>query len=114
LELNRRLIAGLDHSRNGAIDGLRHPVDFDSLSEAFGASFRLIFLEARQEVRSERMRSRFSADTAFQVAESAPVEAHIDGLKLLASTTIPNEGSLESLYRGLDAWVATCEMGDRE
>ena len=111
LELNRRLIAVLDPSRNGAIDGLRHPVDFDSLSGAFGASFRLIFLEARQEVRSERLRSQFSADTAFQAAEAAPVEAQIDGLKVRAHATISNEGSLEKLYQELDAWVATREMG---
>src|ERR1041385_3256966 len=29
-ELNARLISGLDRSRNAAVDGLRHPIDFES------------------------------------------------------------------------------------
>ena len=113
LELNRRLIADLDHTRSAAIDGLRHRVDFDSLSNEFGGSFYLIFLEARQEVRFERLRSRFSSDDAVKAAELAPVEAQVDGLKLLARTVISNEGSLESLYDGLDAWIAARKTGER-
>lgn len=114
MELNARLITKLDHSRSAAIDGLRHPVDFDSLSNAFGASFHLIFLDARQEVRLERLRSRFSTGEAFNEAESAPVEAHVDDLKLLASATIPNEGSLENLYRDLDAWLEARELRNQK
>lgn len=114
MELNERLIARLDRSRSAAIDGLRHTIDFDSLSNVFGASFRLIFLEVRQEVRFERLRSRFSGYEAFQAAESAPVEAHIDGLKAIANTTISNEESLGSFYQRLNAWAAACGIGDRE
>jgi dephospho-CoA kinase len=55
-ELNSRLIAGLDRSRNAAIDGLRHRIDFESLSSTFQASFTMIFLEARAAVRFERLR----------------------------------------------------------
>jgi dephospho-CoA kinase len=114
VELNARLIAGLDRSRSAAIDGLRHSIDFDSLSNAFGASFRLIFLEVRREVRYERLLSRFSGYDAFQAADSAPVEAHIDSLKALASTTISNEASMEDFYQRLDVWAAACGIGDRE
>jgi len=106
VELNARLIAKLDRSRSAVIDGLRHMVDYESLSNTFGASFRLIFLDARQDVRFERLRSRFSADEALQVADAAPVEAYIDGLKPLSNTTILNEESLESLYQRLDTWLA--------
>src|SRR6267154_1313874 len=42
-ELNARLIAGIDRSRSAAIDGLRHSVDFESLSFTFGGSFTMIF-----------------------------------------------------------------------
>src|SRR5580658_6705794 len=38
-ELNSRLIAGIDRSRSAAIDGVRHRMDFDSLSSSLGASF---------------------------------------------------------------------------
>ena len=114
MELNSRLIAGLDRSRSAAVDGLRHPIDFNSLSSTFGASFRMIFLEARQEDRFERLRSRFSTLVAFQAVESQPVEAHIDSLRPLASLTISNDGSLESLYQRLDAWIAACGVGDHK
>ena len=113
VELNARLIAGLNRSQSAAIDGLRHHIDFHSLSYAFGASFRLVFLEAAAEARFERKRSRFSSYEAFLAADSHPVEAQIDSLKPLAAATIPTEESLESLYRRLDGWVATCGMGNR-
>ena len=105
-ELNRRLIAGLDRSRSAVIDGLRHSIDFGSLSEAFGDSFHLIFLEAGRDFRFERLRSRLSTRESFQAAESQPVEEHIDSLKAPASTIISNEQSLEALYKQLDAWVS--------
>jgi dephospho-CoA kinase len=109
-ELNARVIAGIDHSRNAAIDGLRHAIDFESLSKAFGSSFHPIFLEARQEIRFERLRSKFSGDESLRAAESAAVEAYIDSLKPLASATIANEEGLESLYLMLDAWIGACEI----
>jgi len=106
VELNLRLIAGLDRSRSAAIDGLRHPTDFDSLSSTFGGSFRMVFLEALEEVRFERLRSRFPTRDAFQAAEAQPVEACIDSLEPLGSVTIMNDGSLSSLCQRLDAWLA--------
>lgn len=112
VELNRRLIEALDPSRSAAIDGLRHQIDFECLSEAFSRRFQLIFLEARPEIRLERLRSRFSTIKAFEAAETAPVEAHIDSLRLRASTTIANEGSAERLYRELDSWLGVCQIMD--
>src|ERR1035438_5665113 len=41
-ELNVRLIAELDRSHSAVIDGLRDPIDFRSLSDAFGPAFHLI------------------------------------------------------------------------
>jgi dephospho-CoA kinase len=113
VELNSRLIAALDRSRSAAIDGLRHPTDFDSLASTFGSSFRMIFLEARPYARFERLRSRFSTYDEFQATDSQPVERNIDNLKQLASVTIPNDGSIESLYQRLDACMTECEVGGR-
>jgi dephospho-CoA kinase len=110
--LNSRLIAGLDHSRSAAIDGLRHPIDFESLSSAFGRSFRMIFLEARPQYRYERLLSRFPDLAAVQEADSHPVESYIDNLKSRASMMISNEESLESLYRQLDTWISSYSEGD--
>jgi dephospho-CoA kinase len=104
-ELNSRLLAGLDRSRSAAIDGLRHPIDFDTLSSTFGSSFRLVFLQARQETRFERLRARFSDYAAFREADSHPVEGRIDSLQPLASMIISNDESLEDLCRRLDALI---------
>jgi dephospho-CoA kinase len=114
VELNSRLIDGLDRTRSAAIDGLRHPVDFDSLSSAFGSCFRMVFLEAPQECRFERLRSQFATYRDFQTAEAQPVEAHIDSLRPLASVTILNDGSLDSLRQRLDAWLAAGGLGDHK
>ena len=60
-ELNDRLIGKIERGRSAAIDGLRHPVDFEKLFSAFGTSFRLIFLEAPLEDRYSRARSSASS-----------------------------------------------------
>lgn len=111
LELNSRLLAGLDRARSAAVDGLRHPTDFESLSSTFGSSFRMVFLEASLERRFERLRSRFSAQAAFEAAEAQPVEAYIDNLRPLASVTIRNDGSLACLHQQLDVWIAADGVG---
>jgi dephospho-CoA kinase len=111
-ELNARLIGELDPSRSAAIDGLRHPLDFESLKAAFGASFGMIFLDARPEIRFERQRQRFQDFAGFQAADMHSVESLIDSLRSQASVTISNEESQESLYQKLDSWVATLRPGD--
>ncbi len=111
VELNARLIAGLDRSRSAAIDGLRHTIDFYSLSYAFGPSFYLVFLDATAETRFRR-KPRFSTYNAFLAADSQPVEARIDSLKPLAAAIFPNEATLESLYRRLDGWLGSCRTGE--
>ncbi len=110
MELNRRLIAALECSRSASIDGLRHPVDFESLSSAFNRPFHLIFIEARHETRLARLRWRFASTEAFQAAESALVESNIDTLKEFADTILVNEASLEDLYRELDVWLSSAMM----
>jgi dephospho-CoA kinase len=113
-ELNARVVAGIDRLRSAAIDGLRHLVDFQSLSSAFGESFEMIFLEARQERRFERLQTRFSTRAAFEAADSHPVEAHVVDLQSQASIVILNDDSLEQLYKKLDVWMAIRTPGERQ
>jgi hypothetical protein len=109
-ELNRRLIAGLDPSRSAVIDGLRHPIDFASLSCAFGDSFRLLFLDATADTRFKR-KPRFSTYEEFLAADSQPVESHIDTLKPSAAKIVSNDETLERLCSRLDAWVEKLNTG---
>src|SRR5712675_487954 len=48
-DLNRRLIAQVLPGTDAAIDGLRHAIDQESLSEAFSKSFRLIYIDCGAE-----------------------------------------------------------------
>ena len=109
-ELNARLIASLDPAQSAAVDGLRHPTDFDSLYRSFGAAFGLVFLEAEEEVRYTRLKQRFGSRAAFHAADSHPVESHIDDLRSLASLRLSNETSMENLQRQLDTWIASCRV----
>jgi dephospho-CoA kinase len=105
-ELNTRLIAGLNRSTNAAIDGLRHPLDFETLVSEFGQSFALIFVDARPEIRFERLRHRYANYDAFCAADAHEVEGQIEILRPLASHIVSNESSLGTLYTELDDWIA--------
>ncbi len=114
VELNTRLLARLDRSHSGAIDGLRHPIDFESLSTALGCSFYLIFLETPSLSRFQRLQSRFTDLRKFEMADSHPVESHIDSLRAVSSATISNDGSLENLYRKLDVLTEQAKRGNEK
>jgi dephospho-CoA kinase len=111
-ELNARLIAGLDRSRSAVIDGLRHPTDFRSLSDAFGPAFHLVYLEATPERRFDHHKGKYLSREDFAAADAHPVEAQIGGLRSVAAATILNEGSLDLLHRELDRWLAVFRTGD--
>src|SRR5271155_5666608 len=59
-ELNARLIGQIPAQIDCAVDGLRHPIDQDSLTKAFPSQFRLLYLESRQETRWQRVRKRYA------------------------------------------------------
>src|SRR6266852_9223106 len=50
-ELNRRLIAQIKPNADVAVDGLRHPLDCDTLSNSFLLSFRLLFIDSPPQLR---------------------------------------------------------------
>jgi dephospho-CoA kinase len=105
LELNRRLIDGIDRSRDVIVDGLRHPIDYKSLVANFGARFSLIFVDAPMQIRFERSQNRFGAFEQFLAADARPVESNIDSLRPLAGATISGTISLEALTHDLHQLV---------
>jgi dephospho-CoA kinase len=113
-ELNARLIAGLDRSHSAVIDGLRHPIDFRSLSDAFGPAFHLMYLEATPERRFDHHnKGKYLSREDFAAADAHPVEAQVDGLRTLAEATILNEGPLDLLHRELNRWLTVFRTGDK-
>jgi len=106
-ELNRRLIEKIRPGSSAVVDGLRHPVDHDSLSAAFQSSFQLIYLDADLQTRwaHVRGRGRHSTFEQFQAADSHPVEQNIELLRARSSLTIPNDGSLPELFSKMDSAI---------
>src|SRR4051812_22941576 len=49
-ELNARLIAQIPPTSDSAVDGLRHPIDVDSLTKMFAPRFYLLYINCPQEI----------------------------------------------------------------
>jgi dephospho-CoA kinase len=108
-ELNRRLVAQIGPETDAAVDGLRHPLDYETLSDSFGLSFHLLYIDSPQRIRFERLRDKgkYESFEKFETADLHPVEQHIDSLRQNAALAIRNERSLPELYVSLDAVVET-------
>ncbi len=103
-ELNRRLIAQVMPDADVAVDGLRHPLDYDSLKNSFASSFHLLFMHSPQKARWDRkkLQARYASFASFEAADSHPVEQWIESLRANASLVLRNERSLQNLYAALD------------
>ena|SRR5258708_1115891 len=103
-ELNRRLVAQILPDSDAAIDGLRHPVDQESLSKAFPSSFRLLYIESGAERRWEHVngKGRYTRREIFDGADLDLVEQQIESLRPKAKVVLRNEGSLQALYTAID------------
>ncbi len=103
-ELNRRLISQIKPVVHVAVDGLRHPLDFESLSNSFSSSFHLLYIECPQAARWGHLmgRSKYASLEALQTADSHLVEQQIESLRKSAAFVIPNEGALQALYAVVD------------
>lgn len=101
-ELNARLIAQIPPQSECAVDGLRHPTDFDCLSKAFPSRFYLLFIDCEQEMRWQRLQTRYPHFEDFRLADSHPVEQQIQALRGNAFGSINNNRSLQDLYSEVD------------
>src|SRR5437870_138122 len=103
-ELNRRLIAQIMSNADVAVDGLRHPIDCESLRNSFLSSFHLLYIDSPLEDRRERLRARgrYTSLDSFKAADSHPVEQQIELLRASAPLVIQNKSSLQDLYVAVD------------
>ncbi len=110
-ELNRRLIGTIDPNADCVVDGLRHPIDYESLRDEYSERFSMIFVETPSEVRFERLRGRFESYQTFEAADSHPVESKIELLKPFAATVLPGELPIEQLEPGIGKFVEELRSG---
>ncbi len=92
------------------IDGIRRPMDIEHLKNIEG--FKLIAIEAKQDVRYERAKKRGdkvgeSEKTweDFQKEDLAETEITIPEIMEQADISIDNNGSREDLYKELDKLI---------
>jgi dephospho-CoA kinase len=110
-ELNERLISRIESQGDCAVDGLRHPLDFESLSQAFSSHFCLLYVESPQGTRWRRLQERYPDLATFRSVDSHPVEQQIDNLRGKAFAVIDNDGSLQELYSKVDAKLKEVRRG---
>jgi dephospho-CoA kinase len=103
-ELNSRLIARITPEPDVAVDGLRHLLDYTTLSNSFSASFRLLYMDSPRIQRFERLSKlgKYVDLGEFDAADSHPVEREIESLRATGAVVIPNERTLQDLYATVD------------
>jgi len=101
--LNQKLLSKIESEINWVVDGLRHPIDFETLSNR--PPFYLLYIDASPQIRWQRLSSRDKAMTweEFDATEAHPVESHLPVLKEKAYRTLLNEGHMTEFHAQLDA-----------
>lgn len=105
--LNETLVSKMNAGTSYVIDGLRHPVDFETLSNRTAEPFYLLYIDATPTIRWQRVSSRdeFRTWEEFHAADCHPIEANLLFLEKKAYKIVSNEGTLESLHVKLDETV---------
>ncbi len=106
-ELNRRLLSKISSGANWVVEGLRHPLDYESLKNAFASRFHLVYIDSSREQRWLRLqkRGRFRTFEEFCIADQHPVEQSIPQLKQFAEVCIASTEPLQQLYEPLGQFV---------
>jgi dephospho-CoA kinase len=114
-ELNGRLLSKITPEANWVVEGLRHPLDYDSLKNAFASRFHLVYIDCSPEQRWLRLqkRGRFRTFEEFCVADQHPVEQLIPQLRQFADTCIVSSEPLQNLYEPLGQFVNALQKRDK-
>lgn len=100
--LNQKLLSKMKKGVNYVVDGLRHPIDFETLSTR--PPFYLLYLDASPQIRWQRLCSRDISRSweEFLAGERHPVERYLPILKEEAYKSLQNEGLMTEFYVALD------------
>jgi dCMP deaminase len=109
--LAQRLIPQLHADRNYVIDSIRHPAEVAALRGA-GQRFRLLWVEADEAIRFERMRARGRAGDPETLAElqrlegrelgsADPAAQQLLAVRALADDVLRNDGPIAELHEQL-------------
>ncbi|MGH8613800.1 MAG: dephospho-CoA kinase [Gammaproteobacteria bacterium] len=112
-ELNARLLQEIGPEGDYAVDGLRHPLDSETLKNRFTSQFHLLYIDSPPETRWRRVQERrgFASFADFQTADSHPVERQIPLLRPEADAILRNAGALEDLYSAVEGNLQRIRSG---
>lgn len=101
--LNQTLLSKIKNGINYVVDGLRHPIDFETLSSR--PPFYLLYVDASPQLRWQRLSSRDKSKIweEFLASEKHPVESYLPILKEKAYKTLRNERSMTEFHADLNA-----------
>lgn len=106
--LCKQLVRNIPPLTSAVVDGLRHPEDHAFMVERFGPSFRHVYIEASQEIRTYRDILAGHLIDEFIMAEQHPVETQISKLSALAHISITNQGSVDDFTRAVYQVLSHC------
>jgi dCMP deaminase len=106
--LARRVLERIREDRNYVVDSIRHPGEVEALRSS-GRRFRLLWIDAEDSVRLERMRSRGREGDAASLAELKRLEARearqeeaggqdLGAVREMADEVVLNNGSRGELF----------------
>jgi dephospho-CoA kinase len=105
--LAERLLEMMDPARSYAVDSVRHPAEVEAL-RASGRPFRLVWVDAEEATRFERIRARgrpgdphnvdeLRALEARELASQDPAAQQLLAVRALADVTLENDRGLDQL-----------------
>ena len=108
-ELNRRLISRISSHGDWCVDGLRDPLDYESLKNNFTSAFHLIYIECPQQERFSRLQKKCRVRTfeEFCAADTHPVEQRIQLLRQFAEICVTNRGPIKKLQVKLTEFMTS-------
>jgi len=114
-ELNKRLLSKIRPNRDWVVEGLRHPLDYESLKNAFASRFHLVYIDSSQQARWLRLQKshRFQTFEEFCEAQNKLVEQEIPSLKKFAELCVASGEPLQQLYEPLSQFVTALRKRDQ-
>ncbi len=111
--LARRLMTYLEPHHNYVVDSIRHPAEVDALRE-LASDFRLIWVDADESIRFERLRTRGRSGDPHtleelrrlegsELASPDPASQQLLGVRDLADHTLRNDGDLAELHAAIQS-----------
>lgn len=106
--LNEMLLSMMTIGTDHVIDGLRHPVDLETLSSQSDQPFYLLYVDASPTIRWPRVKGRdgFQSWEEFKAHDCHEVESKLPYLKEKAYKVLLNEGTSQALEFKLDQVIS--------